>query len=297
MRGRHILLTGASGFLGTHVMHQLLSDGVSVTALAREPASLPSHPGLRAVHADLGGDFSREIRTVGAVDGVVHLAQAGGWNAFPANAGSIAAVSVAATSRLAEYAVEQNAESFVLASSGGIYGPSAEPIQETAPIRPATELGFYLSAKAAAETLLDFFAPNLIVHKLRYFFIYGPGQRDEFLIARLLQNVRNGVPIHLARGVGPSLNPIHVEDAARATLAVLNCASPTTVNIAGPDVANLATIVGQLGQLVGREPMCEARPEAPQDYVADTRVMSDHLGVSAIDLKLGLIKTYGVAKR
>jgi nucleoside-diphosphate-sugar epimerase len=288
MRGRHLLLTGASGLLGSRVLRLLLSKDVSVTALARKPDSLPKIPGLRIVYADLSSDFFPDLENIGTVDGVLHLAQAGGWSEFPVNAGKIAAVAVASTSRLAEYAVAQGAKTFVLASSGGIYGPSPVPIPETAPIRPATELGFYLSAKAAAETLSDFFTPYMTVHKLRYFFMYGKGQRDEFLIARMLRSVRDGTPIRLAQGTGPRLNPVYVEDAANATVAALDCTSPVTANIAGPDVSNLATIVDNLGRLVGRTPVCEPTTDLPQDYVADTSVMSHQLWVARIGLAIGL---------
>jgi nucleoside-diphosphate-sugar epimerase len=259
-----------------------------VTAVARDANSLPEMPGMRVVIADLASDYSLSLSNVGKIDSVVHLAQAGGWNAFPTNAGAIASVAVAATTCLAEFAVAHGAKSFVLASSGGIYGPSQTPILETAPIKAASELGFYLSAKAAAETLVEFFAPHIAVHKLRYFFIYGPGQRDEFLIARMLRSVQEGLPIRLAQGTGPRLNPIHVEDASYATISAIRCAVPVTANIAGPDIVNLSTIVDRLGTLLGRRPNLQPNSDAPQDYVADATIMSRHLHVARIGLETGL---------
>lgn len=288
MRERHIVLTGASGFLGAHVLRLLLAEGATVTVLVRAGSRLPESPGLRVLHADLETDFQSVLSGAGRCDGVVHLAQAGKWNAFPVNAGKIAAVSLAATARLAEYAVKSGAKTFLLASSGGIYGPSSVPIREEAPIRPAGELGFYLATKAAAETLVEFFAPHLTVHRLRYFFIYGDGQRDEFLMARMIRFVRDGAPIRLAGGRGPLLNPIHVGDAARATLACLKRENALTANIAGPEIADLASITRSIGRIVGRAPHFETGEGTPEDYVADTSLMREELCAAEINLSAGL---------
>ena len=87
MRARHIILTGASGFLGAHVLRLLLAEGATVTALVRDARRFPEGPGLRVVAADLETDFSTSLTGIGSADAVVHLAQSGGWNAFPVNAG------------------------------------------------------------------------------------------------------------------------------------------------------------------------------------------------------------------
>lgn len=288
MRDRHVVITGATGFLGSHVLRQLLAAGATVTALVRHVGQLPEHACLYPVAADLAGDFSASLARIGNCDDVVHLAQTSGWSAFPAKAGMLASVAVAATTRLAEHAAATGARRFVLASSGGIYGPSTRPICEDEPYQPSAELGFYLASKVAAEMLVAYFSPYLTVHRLRYFFIYGPGQREEFLIPRMVRSVRCGTPVRLARGRGPRLNPIYVEDAARATVACLRLETPLVANIAGPEVANLAAIVETIGRIVACTPVCEAFDADPQDYVAETTVMDGVLGKAVMPLAAGL---------
>ena len=288
LRDSHIVLTGAAGFLGVRVMRLLVAEGATVTAIVRDIGCLDNMQGVRLITADLASDFSSSLARVGGVDGVVHLAQAGGWNAFPVNAGNITAVSVAATTRLAEYAVAHGANTFVLASSGGIYGPSADPIREDGPMRPTGKLGFYLAAKVAAETLLVYFAPHVKIQRLRYFFIYGDGQRQEFLIARIKGAIERGDPVRLAAGRGPRLNPVHVDDAARATVAALKYPDALVANIAGPETGDLATIAKMIAIGTMSELNAEVTNEQPQDFVGDISLMSRVLGPPQIGLSAGL---------
>lgn len=288
LRGRHVLLTGAAGFLGQRVVPLLIAAGANVTALIRPSTNLPNGGGCRYIEADLANNFSVALGQAGSCDAVVHLAQAGGWRQFPRHSGLIAAVAVAATSRLAEHAAQTGAKTFVFASSGGIYGPSPVPIKETDPIRPSAELGFYLATKAAAENLLTYFEPHMAVHRLRYFFIYGPGQSEEFLIARLKGQIKRGEAISIADGRGPRLNPIYVDDAARITTSALALTKSITSNIAGLDDIALKEIADILGERLGQSPVIKPANQRPDDYVADTAVMVKRLGRPTISLRVGL---------
>jgi len=285
----HVLLTGATGFLGSRLVTLLRAKGAAVTALIR-PGAAPSMTNMRIVEADLSGDFSSNLRQVGRVDAIIHLAQAGGWKEFPNRTGAIAAVSIAAAARLAEYGATHGARRFVLASSGGIYGPSAQALNEDAPIRPANDLGFYLQAKASAETLLRFFEPHLVVSRLRYFFIYGPEQRGDFLVARIMGAIARGEPIRLAAARGPRLNPIYVDDAAQATLAALKLESSCAINIAGPETASLHEIAELIGNVSNRRVTVEAVDQQPEHYVGSIDRMVRLLGPPAVGLKDGICR-------
>jgi UDP-glucose 4-epimerase len=274
--------------LGQRVVPIVVAAGAAVTTLDRPGGHPFVLAGCTRVEADLAGDFSVSLARAGVCDAVVHLAQAGGWRSFPDRAGSIAAVALAATARLAEHAARVGAKTFVLASSGGIYGPSPGPIAETDPIRPSAELGFYLASKAAAENLLSYFEPHMAVHRLRYFFIYGPGQSEDFLMARLRGQILRGEPIWIAGGRGPRLNPIYVDDAAEATAAALAADVAVTANVAGPETSDLRSIAELLGGDLGRTPVFRSTDEGPDDYVADIGVMVRRLGLPTIGLASGL---------
>ncbi|WLA86087.1 NAD-dependent epimerase/dehydratase family protein [Bradyrhizobium elkanii] len=285
---RHVLLTGATGFVGSRLLSLLQGKGACVTALIRPGAQLSRSSNVRIVEADLSGNFSSDLQQVGRIDAIIHLAQAGGWKEFPRQTGAIAAVSIAAAARLAEYGVGHGARQFVLASSGGIYGPSAHALNEDAPIRPTNELGFYLQAKVSAETLLRCFEPHLVVSRLRYFFVYGPGQSGEFLIARIRGAIARGEPIRLAESCGPRLNPIFLDDAAQATIAALELKESHAINVAGPEVASLQEIAEMIASASNHRLTIETVDKRPEHYVGAIDRMVQLLGPPATGLRDGL---------
>lgn len=291
LTGSHVLLTGAAGFLGSRLLHLLQGRGATVTALVRPGAPLAGDTNVRTLEVDLSGDFSSDLKQVGRVDAIIHLAQAGGWKDFPRQTGAIAAVSIAAAARLAEYGAGHGARQFILASSGGIYGPSAQALTEDAPIRPTNELGFYLQAKASAETLLQCFEPHLVVSRLRYFFIYGPGQSEDFLIARISRSIVRGEAIRLAETRGPRLNPIYVDDAARATMAALELKESCAINVAGPEIASLREIAELIGSTSSHRVAIELVDKQPEHYVGAIDRMVQLLGPPTIGLKDGMSRT------
>lgn len=289
-----VLVTGASGMLGREVTRVLCNRGDQVIGLVRAGGISRCVFGLRTIEVDLADSLQDKLQKIGSVDAVIHLAQAPGWKSFPVGASDIADIAVHATVHLAEYACAVGARSFIYASSGGIYGPSKRPIKETAPLRPAAELGFYLSAKAAGDALVAHFASYLNVHRLRFFFIYGPHQRGEFLFPRLINSIENNKPIRIADHRGPKMNPIFVSDAAMAVLAALDSDKSLTINVAGPEVASLADIAKMLAKALNKTPIFEPTPDVPGDFAADISLMKKTIGAPKTYLKHGIAATCGV---
>ncbi len=269
---RRILVTGANGLLGRACVARLLARGDSVIAAVRHGAA-PT--GAQTLQLDLAGDIAPALAGIAPPDCILHLAQEHGWHQFPANSSRITRVAAGATAQLLEYASGSGVVKFVYASSGGVCGPSPAPIREDAPLRPAGEIGFYLAAKAAGEMLAQAFTPAPFTTSiLRYFFIYGPGQREEFLLPRLFASVRARTPITLARGVGPRLNPVFVDDAADATLAAMDHPVTAVFNIAGPETRSLVEVVRIIGEVTGVAPVITQTSETPKDIVADVSAIA-----------------------
>jgi nucleoside-diphosphate-sugar epimerase len=277
-----ILITGAAGFVGSRLV-QHLADRHELFAIARRPP---------AVLADRAHWIEQDLRAFDAdalpdrIDGVVHLAQSPRWRDFPDGAADVYAVNVASTFALLEYARQAGAQGFVLASTGGVYAPSAQPITEADEPRPTA---FYFRSKRAAEELAAAYAELLSVVVLRPFFVYGPGQ-DRMLIAGLIDKVTGGGPIVVDGDPGLTINPIHVADAVRVFEPALTLGRSTTVNVAGPENVTITDLVRQIGELTGRAPDISHRGEQPAgDLVADISRLRDELGVNpAIGLSEGL---------
>jgi nucleoside-diphosphate-sugar epimerase len=274
---RRILVTGATGLIGNALTDQLVRSGDETTVVVRPgTASAALPPGCAVHELDLARPFGRDDLPSGPFDAMVHLAQHPNYASFPVDAGVLAELNVAATCRLAESAPGLGASQFVFASSGGIYGSSPNPVTEDAPVSPPTRLGFYLVAKAATEQLLAPFREHLAVTCVRYFFVYGPRQQTRFLLPRLISRVRAGEPITVAGGRGPRINPVHVHDAAAATVACIRPDAPETINVAGPEIATISEIARRIGVLVDREPILVDVDDAPDDLVADITRLREH---------------------
>jgi nucleoside-diphosphate-sugar epimerase len=246
---------------------------------------------VRRIETDLAAPgFTRLLPTA---DAVIALAQSGNFRNFPREAGEIFAVNVAAQLALLQWARELGVRRFVYASSGGIYGARARPfVQETDLLAVDSPLGFYLGTKLCAEVIFQnfrqFFDTAVI---LRPFFVYGPGQRTDMLIPRLIESVRIGRPIQLQGESGLRLNPIFVEDAAAAFTAALALEGCHVLNVAGPDVLSLREIGEAIGRRVRREPVFERVPGTPSDYVANTEAARTLLRMPQTPFEEGLART------
>ncbi len=268
-----ILVTGAGGFLGRHLIAQL-GPRHEVVALTRRPPE-PELEGLaRWVTCDLR---QLEVSALpGRVDAVVHLAQSSLYREFPAGAEDMFAVNVASTFALLEYARAASASAFALASTGGVYGRSMTPVRETDRPRPTS---FYFRSKLAAEALVDGYAERFRTLAFRFFFIYGPGQR-RMLIPTLAAQVAAGEEIVIEGDPGLRINPIYVDDAARVFEPALSSGAAGTFNVAGDEQVTITQLVGMIGEAVGERP--RVRYEAAQvegDLVADVSRLRNDLGV------------------
>lgn len=184
-----VLVTGAGGFLGSHVCAALVERRVTVRALVRR-ADAPLASGASPVTGDLE-DFASLRRAVTGVEGVIHLAaHVHGSSTDP---GAIRRVNVDATVALLEAAASAGARDFLFASSVKAVGESSDaPWTEATIPAPADPYG---RSKLEAEGLIREAAVRHGLHApiLRLPLVYGPGMKANAL--RLFQLVDRGVPL------------------------------------------------------------------------------------------------------
>jgi len=267
-----ILVTGATGFIGSHLV-PALAERHEVHAVAR--AAHVDLPGVHWIEHDLHGPLDSSLLPR-RVDAVVHLAQSRRYRDFPEAADDIFALNVAATAGLAEYARRAGAERFLFTSTGGVYGHGVERFVESDAVNP---INFYLASKYAAETLLAPYVNHLHTIVLRLFFVYGPGQ-GQMLIASLARRVLAGERIVIDGDPGIRINPIYVEDAVRALERSLTHETSLLCNVAGDEAVTLTQLVGRIGTIAGRDPsVTHTAAEQEGDIVGDIGRMRDELGV------------------
>lgn len=261
---KKLLITGARGLLGSHLV-PLLGERWEVVALDRDVADLARPLDAAALPP--------------RIDAVVHLAQSSRFRDFPDGARDLFEVNLARLAQLLDHARRAGAGHFVHASTGSVYARSAAPLTEDMPTAPPDSIGFYPATKLAGELLAQSYAPFMTVGSLRYFFIYGPGQRHDMLVPRLIDSVGSGKPVTLQGHDGLRLNPVHAADAAAATAAALALERSAIVNVAGPETLSIRAMAEAIGERLGVEPRFAAAEGEPGDLVADTARMRALLSV------------------
>ncbi|QQN62737.1 NAD(P)-dependent oxidoreductase [Bradyrhizobium diazoefficiens] len=247
-----IFVTGASGFLGSYLVADLLERGHEVAVLFRpESASWRLAEAYGRVHVIPGalehlGDLREPLRTF-APEAVVHMA----WRGVGGSDRNspVQAANVADTVGLVELAAEAGAEIFVGAGSQAEYGPYDRAIREDDATRPTTLYGM---AKLAAGSMAMRLAEErgLRAAWLRIFSTYGPKDADHWLIPSMIRNLRSGQHTALT-ACEQHWGFLHVRDAAAAfRLAVTHAAARGIFNVGSAEAPPLRETVTRLRDLV-----------------------------------------------
>lgn len=288
---KRCLITGATGLIGRHVV-SLLRENWELYALVRKPSDEASDR-THYIKCDLASEWSMN-RLPKGVDAVIHLAQSQYFREFPMYAERIFRVNTTSTLGLLEYARNAQVKTFVLASSGGIYGHGDKGFSENEPIVAKDGMGFYLGTKLCAELLVESYTPYMNVVILRFFFVYGSGQRPTMLIPRLVKAVEEGEPIVLHGTDGLKMNPTYVTDAAAAVFRSLELKESQKINIGGPEVLSLRQIGQQIGEILQKDAAFETKEHIkPGHLIGDIKKMSDLLGPPEVKFKEGIIRYIG----
>ncbi len=289
-QNRNILVTGASGLVGGRLIRDAVDIGFNVTALVRDPVQQQAD-GVEWVAADLADPTAAWLKRLPpATDAVVHLAQSPHFREFPDQAGHVLAVNTVATAHLLHYARSAGARTFVLTSTGGVYGspPMADGPLIEEPLRYRSDIGFYAATKLAAEAIADAYRQLFTIVNLRGFFIYGPGQKPHMLVPRLIDRVLSSQPITVQGPRGMRFNPLFVEDCSRAIIAALDVSSSMAVNVAGPEATDLVGFCDRIGQLVGIPPVYQRQEGTPPDWTADIARMRETFGPPRVGITAGI---------
>ncbi len=279
-----VLVTGAAGFVGSHVVAGLVSRGHDVWGIDafRSPdVRQRKRRNLELAHAS--GEWLFEHREVGSltasemqgVDTVIHIAgQAdlrASWDDFDGQLFD----NLGETNRLARIVGEARIPRLIFASSSAVYGEALEyPVRETASPHPRSPYGV---TKLAGESLLEAHAAasHFDVVALRLFTVYGPGQRDDMAIAQLIDAALNGGAF-TQFGDGTTVRDFtFVADVVAAFIASVERPVPpglTCLNIGSVDEISLRDLVKLVETVTGNPIDVRVRPAQRGDV---TRTCAD----------------------
>lgn len=281
-----MIVTGAAGFIGSHLVERLLARGARVVgvdnfdpfydpAVKRRNLQAALASGAFAlVEADIrdGAALTDAVRAAGGgdADAVVHLAACAGVRPSIAQPLLYSQVNLDGTVCVLEMARALGIRRFVFGSSSSVYGnsprvPFTEDDRADAPISP------YAATKRAGELICHAFSHlhGMSVACVRFFTVYGPRQRPDLAIHAFARRMSAGQPIALFGDGSSERDYTYVDDIVDGTEAALAFTARglgfDVFNLGESQTVTLLRLVELLSQALGITPQIEWKPPQPGD--------------------------------
>jgi len=299
------LITGAAGFLGSHVVEHLVARDLPVVALDNLSWGRPEHleafkarPNFRFAHADIrDADAMRRTLKEYQPCVLIHLAALHYIPAAVADPALTVSVNVHGTQVVVSAAIEARVERFWFASTGDVYAPSETPHREDDRLAP---FNIYGLSKVQGEQLIQLAAreqPQTHFVIGRLFNLYGPRETNPHIVPEIVKQLREHPMAALRLGnLWPKRELIPISEAARVIIeSTLQAPSGvTTVNVASGAAWSMQEVIDLLGELLGRKIEVETdparvRPTERAHLQADVTQLRELLGWTPHhDLRRGL---------
>ncbi|MXV52695.1 NAD-dependent epimerase/dehydratase family protein [Pedobacter sp. HMF7647] len=304
---KRILVTGGAGFIGSNLTAKLLKSGrYHVTSIdnfdpfysrtQKERNIAPFHQNFQFIQGDIRN--SSDLEKVGAIDAIVHLAAKAGVRPSIKDPVLYNDVNVAGTQNLLEFAKRREIKQFVFASSSSVYGVNPNvPWDEEEKLFPISP---YASSKLSAEMLGHVYSHLYGIRflALRFFTVYGPGQRPDLAIHKFFKSIENNLPIPVFGDGSTSRDYTFVDDTVKGIEAAINYQESDfeIINLGNHNTVTLSTLIDEIENTCGKKAIIDRRPEQPGDVpqtFADISKAEKLLGYKPqTDLKTGLKKFY-----
>lgn len=279
---KNILVTGGAGFIGAHLVRNLLDEGVWQVAVVdnfnefyspeikRENIrAFLENPNFRLYETDICDDESlAKVFSENKFDAVVHLAAWAGVRPSLMNPKLYARVNVGGTLNLLELTREFGIKQFVFGSSSSVYGESKEiPFSEKAvinkPISP------YAATKAAGELLCHTYSHlyDFRTVCLRFFTVYGAGQRPDLAIHKFSRLISEEQPIPVFGDGTTRRDYTFVDDIIQGVRAAIDYdkSNHEIFNLGESQTVELRQLIELLEKNLGKKAIIDRQPMQPGD--------------------------------
>ena len=276
----NVLVTGAAGFIGSHLCERLIADRVSVIGLDNfdpfydERVKRDNIAGCLANNrfSFIEGDIRdsqcvESIMQQNNIDIVVHLAAKAGVRPSIEDPLGYQDVNINGTLVMLEAARKSGLKKFVFASSSSVYGNNKKvPFVETDnvdyPISP------YAATKRACELICHTYSHlyNMSIICLRFFTVYGPRQRPDLAIHKFARLIEADKPIPVFGDGSMKRDFTYIDDIIQGVIGAMNnCAGYEIYNLGESRPVRLDTLIGEVENALGKKAVINRQPEQPGD--------------------------------
>jgi UDP-glucuronate 4-epimerase len=274
-----VLITGAGGFIGSHLSERLLGEGWTVVGVdnfddfydpqikRRNISECLKNKNFQLIEADIRDGAAMDAAMGEGADIIVHLAARAGVRPSIAQPLLYADVNVNGTTVLLEAAKKQGAGKFIFASSSSVYGnnekvPFSEDDNVDFPISP------YAATKKAGELICHTYHHlyGISITCLRYFTVYGPRQRPDLAIHKFARLIEEGKPIPVYGDGSNSRDFTYIDDIIDGTVAAMEkCGGFNIYNLGESRPVTVKDLVVEIEKALGKKAVIEYVPPQPGD--------------------------------
>jgi len=274
-----ILVTGAAGFIGSHLCERLLADGGKIVAVdnfddfydpavkRRNIAKCLKNKNFELIEADIRDSATMGKAVGNGIDIIVHLAARAGVRPSIANPGLYADVNINGTVVLLEASKKHNVNKFIFGSSSSVYGnnkkvPFAESDNVDLPISP------YAATKKACELICHTYHHlyNINITCLRFFTVYGPRQRPDLAIHKFARLIEAGKPVPIYGDGSMERDFTFIDDIINGIVAAMGkCRGYRIYNLGESRPISVNELVVRLEEALGKKAKRGYEPLQPGD--------------------------------
>jgi UDP-glucuronate 4-epimerase len=280
---KHYLVTGGAGFIGSNLIKALLKEepDAKITSIDDFDPFYPEgikqlniqnfahNPLFTLLRNDIGKTSGKELSELikDPVDVIVHLAAKAGVRPSIQNPVSYQETNVIGLQNLLDFAVQKKVKQFVFASSSSVYGVNDHyPWKEDEQLMPISP---YAMTKLSGEML------GHVYHKLygirflalRFFTVYGPGQRPDLAIHKFTKSIYTGKPITMYGDGSTSRDYTFISDTVQGVMQAMKYDKTgfEIINLGNSYTVSLKELIAAIEETVGKKAIIEQLPDQPGD--------------------------------
>jgi UDP-glucuronate 4-epimerase len=279
--GKHFLVTGGAGFIGSHLVDCLLARRPGSVVVVDNFDEFYDPQIKRANIADHANDqayllINADIRDYAAMkqifagrhfDAIIHLAAKAGVRPSVSDPRAYTEVNVNGTMNMLELAERNGVGKFIYGSSSSVYGPAATPpFREDAPLAPISP---YAATKASGELLAHTYSHlyGMRIVCLRFFTVYGARQRPDLAIHKFARMIASRIPIPVYGDGSAERDFTYIDDILQGLMAAIEYdATPfEIINLGESQTVTVNRMIELLEEALGRNAIIERCPPQPGD--------------------------------